>query len=1091
MSCYNEKITSSINAVYQTNVANKLLQFMNKIRNESDDNQARRFIMELIQNARDLAYSDKEEKAPVSIRIKLTDSTLEFSHSGKVFSVKDILSIIHQVSSKNPGDGIGQFGTGFMSTYQLSEIVSLNSYIKEKDEPYKRFSIALDRTGCNKEEILDAIKMTLKDLLNIDEEKAISEEEFDRSQYNTSFSYHLDNDRSKRIAKISVDDMNNTLPYIMLFSDIIGKVEIIWDTSEIKDHIEYNNMSDKSIGDWLTQKDIKKISHNGQMEEIISIIYKKIVINEHEITMACSSQDKKILPMSENMPKVYIDFPLIGSEQFPFPIVINSRQLKPNEPRSNISLVDNEISLDAMNNKAIIIDAVDMYQQFLDKLIEYEYEDIYNVLHMPIYEPNKEWSEKWVIENLYERCFDIIAHKQIFDCGDASGRKYSIAEDNVRLIRANSEEERKSVQELLFYAGGIHNSCDNIEWQKVFEGYDVPNIWITIEQLLIEAKDIANNWIDTSVISKAEWIKLLYNVGMQDPKMATLIRSGEIEIFVNQNYKEGSDIELRSIKVIKKDPGIPEFLKDVSEKLNILQAAGEDSFNIRDILLRKDFNVEDETVIAEYEVDRLINYISRRADRAFRVIDYAHHEQEYIKAWHDAWIIMIANGSNVNIKKLATVFYKVDIDIEKEVSESSLDSYNLWRTTYRSVLREMLEAVVRAQNIETLSEMLEIDEQETIEWLNILYAASGEFISYDTLNNSYILLNQNGDFGMGREMNIDKIDDELKSIITIFADDYSECDISKKLVDNRININDWNLREYRDKDAAYTINNVVQNLLLHTSLSETKTEYQEACTQLLGWISSNSEVAATLFPAFSKEEDQMKLLTTKAAVNLNNKAREFDNMLKLVGVSNVEELQQVLKTAKASKYEEDYMDEEDYINEEDVYYGGDEYLSSLNYAERSKRLKEIGKAGENYVYNRLIDTYVNHNYKLVRDIQNGCIMMNDYNESLEIIKPDTDNYNQPGWDIKVIYEDANQECVTKYYEIKTNTETSIYSNIIRLSNEQMKMALSNGENYHLVRVKCNSKNLDIVSVKDYIDPLQYVVEGKLRNMENGYILCEK
>ena len=110
---------------------------------------------------------------------------------------------------------------------------------------------------------------------------------------------------------------------------------------------------------------------------------------------------------------------------------------------------------------------------------------------------------------------------------------------------------------------------------------------------------------------------------------------------------------------------------------------------------------------------------------------------------------------------------------------------------------------------------------------------------------------------------------------------------------------------------------------------------------------------------------------------------------------------------------------------------------------------------------------------------------------MEIIKPATDNYNQPGWDIKVIYEDANQECVTKYYEIKTNTETSIYSNIIRLSNEQMKMALSNGENYHLVRVKCNSKNLDIVSVKDYIDPLQYVVEGKLRNMENGYILCEK
>ena len=42
------------------------------------------------------------------------------------------------------------------------------------------------------------------------------------------------------------------------------------------------------------------------------------------------------------MPKLFISFPLIGSENFPFPIVINCQNLQPNETRSNIALVEND-----------------------------------------------------------------------------------------------------------------------------------------------------------------------------------------------------------------------------------------------------------------------------------------------------------------------------------------------------------------------------------------------------------------------------------------------------------------------------------------------------------------------------------------------------------------------------------------------------------------------------------------------------------------------------------------------------------------------------------------------------------------------------
>lgn len=59
-------------------------------------------------------------------------------------------------------------------------------------------------------------------------------------------------------------------------------------------------------------------------------------------------------PCRPTPPRLYIDFPLVGSEQFPFPVVLNSLAMRPNEPRSNISLVEHEESLDARENRALV-----------------------------------------------------------------------------------------------------------------------------------------------------------------------------------------------------------------------------------------------------------------------------------------------------------------------------------------------------------------------------------------------------------------------------------------------------------------------------------------------------------------------------------------------------------------------------------------------------------------------------------------------------------------------------------------------------------------------------------------------------------------
>lgn len=410
MGIYTKIIQDSITGIYRTNAANKILQFIKRIRNESDMDQARRFLIELMQNARDLAYKTPEGiTEPVSVRIRMSDTELEFSHNGKVFSVKDILSIIYQVSSKKPGEGIGQFGTGFMSTYQLSEKVELTSYLKNGENPYLPFTICLDRSGCGKEEILEAIEEAMDQLVKADESaKGVPEDNFDRSAYNTRFLYHLDQEKSREIARTGMEDLDHTILYILLFSPQISTVELIYDTCFRKERIIYTNGEPESRENGLYTMEF------SQGEAIRHLVYQYVQEGAERITVASEYKDGQILPVKAQMPRLYIDFPLVGSEQFPFPTVVNCRMLCPNEPRSSISLVDNQSSQDALCNKKIMKQAVALYGQFLHNLVEQGFGGLQNVIAVPVYQENKEWSAQWVRARLYNGCFKQIKKEPIF-----------------------------------------------------------------------------------------------------------------------------------------------------------------------------------------------------------------------------------------------------------------------------------------------------------------------------------------------------------------------------------------------------------------------------------------------------------------------------------------------------------------------------------------------------------------------------------------------------------------------------------------------------------------------------------------------------
>ena len=121
---YTSLATTLIGDIHNTGISTKILQFMQKVRNNSDERYALRWISELLQNTRDCAYKDQG----VKILIELQEDKLIYKHNSKPFRVKDILSLINQVTSKvDDSETTGKFGTGFMTTMLLSDIVNTKS----------------------------------------------------------------------------------------------------------------------------------------------------------------------------------------------------------------------------------------------------------------------------------------------------------------------------------------------------------------------------------------------------------------------------------------------------------------------------------------------------------------------------------------------------------------------------------------------------------------------------------------------------------------------------------------------------------------------------------------------------------------------------------------------------------------------------------------------------------------------------------------------------------------------------------------------------------------------------------------------------
>ena len=319
--------------------------------NEFSSNRA---IWELIQNACDLTKN-------CEVIIDYSKEGFNFTHNGKPFTTKALISLIKQVSGKY-GDNtdipeVGKYGTGFLTTHTFGRRFFINS-ILEADGlflPIKDFEI--DRRPKEWRELSEKIRQQKENIFELIK-TGLAEA---NPVFQTTFSYLPETDEEKKCMPKSIIDLDEYIPIVLTINERLKEVKIIdFDKKEKKYSKKLKEKVANSLNIGLFST---KISINTEEKEIYSLIDEA---EEIEVILPID-KDLKLFQFSERTARLFLYYPLVGSEHFGINFIINCNKFLPTEPRDGVHLKSNkdQVKEDEEKNRKIIKKASELIFTFL------------------------------------------------------------------------------------------------------------------------------------------------------------------------------------------------------------------------------------------------------------------------------------------------------------------------------------------------------------------------------------------------------------------------------------------------------------------------------------------------------------------------------------------------------------------------------------------------------------------------------------------------------------------------------------------------------------------------------------------------------
>lgn len=828
--------------------ATKIIDSMRKLRQNPKSNSYRRWIWELMQNAKDVAFENDMVSIEICFNKGEERGTLEFKHSGKPFTIKNLIFLVNQVSAKDRDNSdennkvTGKFGTGFLTTHLLSEKVNIEGVVQEDTEPYKKVSLTLDRSSRSIDDIIHSVQQSRAQISEIDNNEPYNE--YSKSNYNTTFKYFLDK-KGMEVAEQGIDDLHKSLIFTLAFLPEVGKVNLTHEGTCFQ-----LNPVKEVINENFHISTIEKITLGSRETLKVAVLKKGQTAIAVEIEKL--GEQISLKEFSSSTPKLFCDFPLIGSEMFPFPVIINSSAFNPTEPRDCVMLTDVDDDDEISENKSLIEEAVELYKSLLLYATKENWNNVKILALMPS-KFERDWIDKdWYEKNVRTPLKECILNAQIVDT--TNNNRISIS--NACFPSARSKELRMEIWNLTVqWVPNRLPRKEDIEFWANIRWLEAPQLTLEFLTTQIELQNNVETLSEklSGSVGSINWLNQYFEVLELDLNFLKEINSGVYRVIPNQHgeFKNSSELKI--------DNGIEEELK------NVLLMLGEDC---REYLRSKELNAKN-VIHTNKEQDEIIFDINR-------LLKERRRDRENITPVHHYLASLFSNDPafpeiREGIYSFCKSFFPSDFMHKRHIIRWSDE---IWQEVDKFELVSIIKIISTCGNLDGLAQRLQLEKNLTVKWLDefISFLRSSGYLQMLTHKNAIILPNQNGELLQRDHIFLDdgEIDETLKDISAMLGYDYRN-----ELLDTNIFLELPENRTIDELSVSKEIFNRITPLFSEIPRTETTNDIFK---ELSKWLVRNSEKASMYF----KDIHVHKLIKDEELAESIEKAEKYDELEKVL-----------------------------------------------------------------------------------------------------------------------------------------------------------------------------------------------------------------
>ena len=350
---------------------------------ELESNRARmqgRWIWELLQNARDASVNDDTN---LVASVEVGDGEVVFRHNGCGFTMEEVAHLIYHGSTKvEDENAIGQYGSGFLTTHLLSPVIDVSGQLTDSTP----FEFQLKREISSTKSLSDSMDQAWSDFDSSGELRA--------DVSTTTFRYPIGEDAVGAVEQ-GIETLRRCAPLVVVFNRQFRRIDIqcresaTWFEVVKRTTLPQESLQTVTVG----------VSDHG-------------ILREQEYLLAEGSRVSVAIPMKRtddgpvclalgNIPRLFLGFPLVGTETFSFPAVINSFAFTPTENRDGVYLGQSD---DAANrtNQAIVEEAFELHVRLMKFVTESHWAHVYKLADIPPISHQPWLNADWLNERLGE-----------------------------------------------------------------------------------------------------------------------------------------------------------------------------------------------------------------------------------------------------------------------------------------------------------------------------------------------------------------------------------------------------------------------------------------------------------------------------------------------------------------------------------------------------------------------------------------------------------------------------------------------------------------------------------------------------------------